>query len=408
MKKIKFLHCADLHLDSPFVGLSTLPATVYEKVKNATFASFTKIIDLAIEEKVDFIIIAGDIYDGEDRSIRAQLYFKREMERLDKAGIPAYLVHGNHDHLGGSWTKISLPKNVHVFPANVQMLPFQKNSGEKVHLYGFSYPKKHVFEREIQHYNKISGADFHIGILHGHDTNNQHHYAYTPFSLEELLEKDFDYWALGHIHKREILHKHPYVIYPGNIQGRHLNERGEKGCYIVEMDELNTDVHFYVTASIQFLSKTVEQNQPFKTFEDLYNTLTNIKSELRVKNIDLFLEINMKEEIIDTSVQAFLNSGELLSLLQEGEEHHSPFVWIDRINIERQNTTLDTVNDDFYKTLHKELQEADLQDALSLVFNNPRVKKYLDSLTQEEELQIKEETDQLLAQLLKGAGGDFR
>ena len=119
------------HLDSPFVGLSTLPATVYEKVKNATFASFTKIIDLAIEEKVDFIIIAGDIYDGEDRSIRAQLYFKREMERLDKAGVPAYLVHGNHYYLGGSWTKISLPKNVHVFPANVQMLPFLKEQWGK-------------------------------------------------------------------------------------------------------------------------------------------------------------------------------------------------------------------------------------------------------------------------------------
>src|SRR5690606_22160654 len=111
---------------------------------------------------------------------------------------------------------------------------------------------------------------------------------------------------------------------------------------------------------------------------------SNIKSELRVKNIDLFLEINIKEEMIHSSVQSFLNSGELLSLLQEGEEHHSPFVWIDRINIERQNTTLDTVNDDFYKTLHSQLQEADLQDALSLVFNNPRVKKYLDSLTQEE------------------------
>jgi DNA repair protein SbcD/Mre11 len=406
LKKIKFIHCADLHLDSPFIGLSTLPENIYEKTKNSTFDSFTKIIDIAIQEQVDFMIIAGDIYDGEDRSIRAQLYFRKEMERLEKEQIQVFIVHGNHDHLGGSWTNISLPENVHVFSSKVEMIPFIKESGEKVHLYGFSYDKKHVFESVIHHYKKIRGADFHIGILHGHDRKNQHHYSYAPFTLQELLEKDFDYWALGHIHKREILHEHPYIIYPGNIQGRHHKEQGRKGCYLVEIDEIHTVVTFVETAPIQFLTEKLETDQRINTFEDLYNLILNLKSELRVKNGDTILQVIMKEEMIDSKLQSFIHTGELLSLLQEGEEHQQTFIWIDGITLEKQKKPLKAVGDDFYNALHVQLEQVDLQEALSPLLSNPRIKKYVEPLTMEEELQIKEEANQLLLQLLKGSGGD--
>ena len=282
MKSLKFIHCADLHLDSPFVGLK-LPRRLHELARQSTFSSFTRIVNKAIEEEVDFLVIAGDLYDGEDRSIRAQIYFRNEMEKLAGKGIPVFIVHGNHDHLSGNWTKLKWPDNVFVFPGDVKMIPHCTKDGVRVHLYGFSYAKRHVRERMISHYRKEEGADFHIGILHGHDSKNGNHYSYAPFTVKELAGKGFDYWALGHIHQRQVLKKDPLIIYPGNIQGRHRNETGEKGCYLIEMSEKETKASFIETAPIRFERQKLDLEHGVKNFDDFYGEVMNVKDEWRQK-----------------------------------------------------------------------------------------------------------------------------
>lgn len=130
METVKFIHCADLHLDSPFVGLKTLPKPIYDEMKESTFHAFSNVVDLAIDEAVDFVIIAGDLYDGEDRSIRAQLFLKKELERLEKEDIHVFIIHGNHDHLGGKWTKVNMPFNAHIFKTKAEMIPYTTKNGE--------------------------------------------------------------------------------------------------------------------------------------------------------------------------------------------------------------------------------------------------------------------------------------
>ncbi len=176
------------------------------------------------------MILAGDLFDEEDRSVRAQTRLRKEMMRLNEYNIQVYIIHGNHDHLNGSWIHLEMPENVHIFGEKVEWKTFS-NGNVKVQLYGFSYPARHVTESMLTHYVKQDGADFDIGILHGHGEGISEHGVYAPFHVKELVAKKFDYWALGHIHKREFLYEQPYVVYPGNTQGRNKKEKGNKGCY---------------------------------------------------------------------------------------------------------------------------------------------------------------------------------
>ena len=402
MKSIKFIHCADLHLDSPFVGLKNLPANIYEKTKCSTFASFSKIVEVAIREQVDFVIIAGDLYDGEDRSIRAQLFLRKEFERLDQEGIAVFLVHGNHDHLSGSWTKLKWPKNVYQFPTTVEVIPYETRNKIRIHFYGFSYPKKNVSERMIEHYQKRDGADYHIGILHGHDSNNLAHYRYAPFKVRELIEKDFDYWALGHIHKSQILHKEPMIVYPGNIQGRHKNETGVKGCYLIEMDHFETRWKFIETAPIRWKTLELTAKEPFRCFDDFYQTIIGIKDDWRQKGTNVFFQINLNENQFDVSMTDRIDLEDMLQLLQEGEEQQDCFIWIYQLDIQKNETNGQVISNEFFQELSKQFRHVDIKEPLSFLFDHPKAKKYLAPLTEEEQHHILHEAEKLLFRLLKG------
>ncbi|MGN7300517.1 metallophosphoesterase family protein [Ferdinandcohnia sp. SAFN-114] len=179
MDALTFLHIADLHLDSPFSGLTNLPTKVFKRVQESTFTSLSRLINIAIEQKVDFIIIAGDLFDGEDRSLRAQSRFRKEMERLREHGIEAFVTHGNHDHLSGNWPHFEWPSNVHVFQnENVEVIPYLKNGETVANIYGFSYAKKAVLENKTKFYEKKDGATYHIGILHGSKEGESSHSRY--------------------------------------------------------------------------------------------------------------------------------------------------------------------------------------------------------------------------------------
>ena len=145
MSKIRFIHTADLHLDSPFKGMTGLPSDYLNSLRNSTFEAFSKLITYALQTKPDFVLIVGDIYDGEDRSLRAQVKFQEGMKKLHEASIPVIISYGNHDHLSGRWTRFELPSNVHVFGGDVEKTQLIVN-GTEVYIYGFSYKERHIRE----------------------------------------------------------------------------------------------------------------------------------------------------------------------------------------------------------------------------------------------------------------------
>ncbi|GKU78269.1 DNA repair exonuclease [Paenibacillus sp. L3-i20] len=256
----RFIHAADLHLDSPFRGLSKAPDVVREELTEATFVSLRRLTDTAIAQKVDFIVIAGDLFDEADRSLRAQLALLKEWERLAINGIAVYAIHGNHDHLGGKRAKFVLPPNVHIFGADeMSYRPAFRRTGElAAYIYGMSYGERAVASNIAATYQIVPEGPYHIALLHANVGGDSGHDPYAPCTLEDLTGGGFHYWALGHIHKRQVLSEYPHVIYAGNTQGRNPRELGAKGCYIVDViDSRNTEVRFTPLDSIRWLDEEV-------------------------------------------------------------------------------------------------------------------------------------------------------
>ncbi|MFF2886848.1 exonuclease SbcCD subunit D [Paenibacillus sp. NPDC057967] len=256
----RFIHAADLHLDSPFKGLSKAPEAVRKGLAESTFAALRKLTDLAIAEEVDFIVIAGDLFDEADRSLRAQLSLLQEWKRLAAEGIAVYAIHGNHDHLGGKRAQMELPPNVHIFgAARPSEIPAYRRTGElAAYVYGMSYGERAETRNLAAAYRTAPEAPYHIALLHGNVGSNASHDPYAPCTLEGLIGSGFDYWALGHIHKRELLHEYPHIAYAGNLQGRNPKETGAKGCYVVDVSEARkVDMRFMPLDQVRWLEEEV-------------------------------------------------------------------------------------------------------------------------------------------------------
>jgi DNA repair protein SbcD/Mre11 len=246
MKAFRFMHAADLHLDSPFVGMAALPPGIRESLRQSTFSALANLVELAIQQSVDFVLISGDVYDLADRSLRAQIRFQKALQRLSAAGISSYIVHGNHDPEDGRAARLNWPTQAHFFSAReVEALPvILEGKGTVAQIYGISYATAVVTEnlalRIAEKYedSKNGHADlFRIGLLHTNVEGDQSHANYAPCSMQDLLGSGMHYWALGHVHTRQVLCTEPAIVYPGNLQGRSVRETGAKGCYIVDVSE---------------------------------------------------------------------------------------------------------------------------------------------------------------------------
>ncbi|NUU64008.1 metallophosphoesterase family protein [Paenibacillus agri] len=241
MIPFRFLHAADLHLDSRFAGLAHLPAAVRSYLRESTFAALGRLICLAIKENVDFVVISGDIYDVSDASLQGQLRFQEALKELGEQGIPVFLIHGNHDPLDGPRLVAEMPEHVTVFGGDAPgyATAHRRRDGQEVAIVsGISYPTAKVTANTAVTFSRKPGSElFHIALLHGNVDGDLQHETYSPCSRKDLIGQGFDYWALGHIHKRSILYEKPYIVYPGNIQGRSVKETGPKGCYVVDVRE---------------------------------------------------------------------------------------------------------------------------------------------------------------------------
>jgi DNA repair protein SbcD/Mre11 len=402
MKQITFIHAADLHLDSPMLGLRHLPDTIFTRLRESTFRALKKVTNAAIEQDVDFVILAGDLFDGEDRSLRAQSRLRTEMCRLEEKGIPVYVIHGNHDHLSGSWIQLELPSNVHIFTSEVEIKTVKTKSGAIVHLYGFSYPKRHVLERKIDDYVKLEGADFHIGILHGNEGGRSEHGNYAPFTVNDLLEKQFDYWALGHIHKRVVLSEDPPVIYPGNIQGRNKKEIGVKGCLHVTLSN-NSSFEFIETADVVWEEAVLDVAMARSFYEILQACQTTIKT-YRKKNIGTLLTLSLKNIQLEDSKEAGIVDGELVELLQEDEREEESFVWIVNVIMEQTKSSDQewlTGKTEFYNELYETVNHYEnFEHSLESLYNHRLGKKYLSPLSDSDQEQLLQKAHEFLIKQL--------
>lgn len=403
MKQISFIHAADLHLDSPMVGLKHLPTYILSRLRESTFTALEKLTAAAIENNVDFVILAGDLYDGEDRSLRAQSRFRNEMKKLSQKEIPVYVIHGNHDHLNGSWVHLDMPKNVKFFGSDVEMEVFQTKRGETVHLYGFSYRQRHIFDRRIDDYQKFEPADFHIGILHGNESGGTEHDNYAPFSIKDLYEKEFDYWALGHIHKRSILSESPPIIYPGNLQGRNKKELGVKGCYHITLNEIDAKKKFVETSDVVWEEASVDAASA-QSFQEIFQLCQLTIERFRKAGVGTLLTLNLKNVQLDDFQEKKILDTELLELLLDYENDEESFVWIVSFTIE-ENQQIDRENlmneADFYTELFTTIDEyQNPEAAIASLYEHQMGRKYLTSLTESEHKEVLEKAEKLLIGLL--------
>ena len=232
---IKFIHTADIHLDSPLKGLEIHEDAPVEAIRGATRRAFDNLIGLAIEKEVDFVLIAGDLYDGDWRDYNTGLFFAGQMGRLDAAGIKVFIVSGNHDAASQITRAMPLPENVTVFSAKKPQSVKLDDLGVIIH--GQSYSSRAMSENLVLQYPQHDPGFFNIGLLHTSLTGREGHDVYAPCTVDELKSRGYNYWALGHVHQREVVSTDPLIIFPGNIQGRHIKETGVKGATLVTVED---------------------------------------------------------------------------------------------------------------------------------------------------------------------------
>lgn len=378
---IKFLHAADLHIDSPFKGLSDVPEQVFQTMRKSTFQAFDRLIDRAIEKEVDFILLVGDLFDEDKQSLKAQLHLRSGFERLQEQDIQVYLTYGNHDYIKGNAYPIEYPSNVHIFDSEeVSVFPFMKNNQTLAHIYGFSYVNREVQENKARQYKiKDRTVPYHIAMLHGSLHGDQNHDTYAPFRLEDLNEVPFDYWALGHIHKRQIIQEQPPVVYPGNIQGRHRHEQGEKGCYYVEITEGKTSLEFLPLQSVLFKEKKLVLQM-----EDTIPTIKEkIESEIKAKDLQFIYLTLVAEEIHEETLGLSERLADLIDMINESFLQRSDWQYIYDFKIEYKEVKA-PVDSYFLKEINKAIEEIELYDIIKPLYNHPQARGQLNSFDEKQ------------------------
>ncbi len=231
---MRFLHAADLHLDSPLRGLDRYEGAPVDDVRGATRRAFENLISTALHERVDLVVIGGDLYDGDWPDHNTGLFFVKGVTQLAEEGIPVVIVRGNHDAASKLTKSLRLPRNVHLLADKKPETVVLEEIGVVVHGQSFITPA--VIDDLASAYPSAIPDYFNIGLLHTSLNGRPGHDNYAPTTLDVLRGKGYDYWALGHIHAAEIVHREPWIVYPGNTQGRDIRESGAKGCALMTVE----------------------------------------------------------------------------------------------------------------------------------------------------------------------------
>jgi len=414
----RFVHAADLHLDSPFNGLAgAAPENIAEVLRNSTFQAYEAIVDLCIEERAEALLIAGDIYDGADRSLRAQRRFIAGLGRLDRAGIRSFVCHGNHDPLDGWEAGLDVPGSCHRFGPTIEGVPFDPSDPSRGMVYGMSYPRQSVKENIARQFKRTDTSGIAIGLLHCNVGNDTGHEPYAPCTLADLEAAGMDYWALGHVHTAQILRpQSPAIVYPGNPQGRHPNETGPRGVYLVDIDDAGrVSMERRSVDIVRWATLTVAIDE-LSAVQDVLDHIEAAVDEAREKAEGRHLLYRL---VITGSggLHADLQRGSVVEDIRSGlnELAGSPFAWCGRIE-SRTRAAFDRQRameaGDFLSEVLALVDlarvdpglQSELGDGLEAFYGHNQARKYLkDARPSEDEFgQLLSEAETLIAGYLAG------
>jgi DNA repair exonuclease SbcCD nuclease subunit len=337
----QFIHAADIHLDSPLKGLTNFETAPVERIQTATRDAFRNLVQLALDERVAFVLIAGDLWDCDWPDAGPGLFFISQVARLDKAGIPVFVIKGNHD------ANSQLTTNIRNWPKNVTIFKHKKAHTEllakwNVAIHGQSYAQQHVLEDLSGAYPAPVPGAFNIGMLHTCLEDGGTDYA--PACLEKLVKRGYDYWALGHIHDRQDLSREGvHIEFPGNLQGRSMQETGPKGCTVVTVaDDHTVSTRFEALDVVRWQELSVEANDGNLENEvrlALTRQLANVAGRL------LAVRLHIKGEVV---------SGQTLRDRLDAIAVELGDVWIEKILVK---LPAGTKHDDGGAPLDAELRE---------------------------------------------------
>ena len=402
---MKFIHFADAHLDSPFLGLSFLPSESFKQIQNAPMQSLTKIVDLALKEKVDLVLIAGDTFDSFKPTPSVQIFFAHEIERLVNAQIQVIMIFGNHDHMAKEDLLVAESPYFKLLGngEKVETVSYKTKNGFEYDVSGFSYLANHIKDNMAAQFPAKSNR-YTFGIMHAQErAGASAQNVYAPFSLSELQNLNYNYFALGHIHLRQVLSETPLIVYPGNIQGRHINETGPKGCYLGTIDEQTkqTKIHFMRTNSITWSKKELELTKPVAKTElenmiiDCLSAISTTYFCLQIKGAD-FLNEKEKELVQDS---------DFWQMISKRLTHDSQLVDVRFIN--GANLEIAFNDQKYFKQAEKEVFGPDQFAQISKSWALKT--EYTDSLAQDPEFvqEVKQLSEVKLNSKLKGVNDEI-
>jgi DNA repair protein SbcD/Mre11 len=361
-----FLHAADLHLGSPFTGLALRDETLAQRFAKASRDAFSNLISRAIEERVSFVVIAGDIYDGEWKDTSIGLFFNREVARLDRSGIRVFVLKGNHDAESVVTRAISLPGNVFQFPTKPKTVRIEEL---EVALHGRSFSDRAMTENIVLDYPDPVPGWFNIGVLHTSCEGRPGHANYAPCTVSQLKSLGYQYWALGHVHEYEELGWDPWIVFPGNLQGRSIRECGPKGAVLVDVDDgrvtavrrLFVDQARWAVVAVN-LDGIVEGAEALRKIEDEIRPATE-QAEGRLLAVRVQLTgASALHHALKADPQSFSDE------VQAAADRCREDVWVESLRIEIAETPVHTSSG-------ASIDSLDLDAALTPLLSDPALRK---------------------------------
>lgn len=383
--EFKFIHAADLHLDSPFRIHEGKNDRLREVLLVAALKSFTKLCDFAIDEDVDFVILAGDVYDGIERGIRAQLWLQREFERLAGHNIQVFMAFGNHDPLDQKrQVAIKWPSNLKIFPGIPETFPLIKEGKYYGEITGVSFTnREEVRNLSLLFPNKHNSEIFQIAVMHSNVGEFSDHGNYAPASLIDLKSKGYDYWALGHIHKRTVLCDDPLILYPGNIQGLHLkpSERGVKGAELVSVSRGSLNHKCIPFAMVSFDQVELDVGQIESVDELIVKSVDSlIERYYQLGGVPLVAKLSFIGDPLDAIEKALSNPAEVQQVVEDQFETLKHEIYLDQLEV--HCSSVKTLEDlcslsDVVSELVREIKkvEIDLDNSSDVVIDLPLTKQ---------------------------------
>lgn len=407
MKNFSFIHTADLHLDSPFSGLRQVDGEIADLLKDATFRAFDNVVELALKNKVDFLLVAGDVYDAADRSLRAQLKFADGLKKLAVAGIRSFVCHGNHDPLDGWSASLHWPEEVHIFGPQLESVSISIGEEEVVVIHGISYPHNQIDDSFGRGFRRQGSQPFQVGLFHCSVGSDPAHETYAPRTQEELLAAKLDYWALGHVHRHRVLQDgHPFITYPGTTQGRHIRETGPRGCLLVQVSGSGeVSARFEPVDAARWFSHELHIDD-LETEGDLVEALEGVCEETRneAQERPAIIRISLRGR---GPLHSVLRRGQvvedLTERLREVGMESKPQVWTEQIlvntstaiDLDSRRQSADFLGEVLRVIEDSRLEPEQLHELVSELYQDRRGRRFLETPAESNLLEVLNEVESL-------------